>query len=139
MLELDKFRVGWERLYRFPIEPKGHRALLAALFWLLFTIILSADFLTDKVSLRVGQVSEREIVVPRTESYVNKAKTRQLEAEVAAGVATAYDLDVLIVLATQEVGNVFIRVLSSMYHKRVEYPEAKDVERRKHKNGYCVK
>jgi putative nucleotidyltransferase with HDIG domain len=44
---------------------------------------------------------------------------------------TLYDLQVI--------GDVFIRVLSSMYHKRIEYPETKDVERRKNKNGNCPK
>jgi Predicted membrane-associated HD superfamily hydrolase len=37
------------------------------------------------------------------------------------------------------IGDVFIRLLSSMFHSRIEYPEAlKELERRKTKNGnYC--
>jgi len=38
------------------------------------------------------------------------------------------------------VGDVFIRVLSSMFHSRIEYPDAlKELERRKAKNGNSAK
>ncbi|MPN29395.1 hypothetical protein SDC9_176848 [bioreactor metagenome] len=38
------------------------------------------------------------------------------------------------------IGDVFIRVLSSMFHSRIEYPEAvKELEKRKSKNGNCNK
>lgn len=34
------------------------------------------------------------------------------------------------------IGDVYIRLLSSMFHSRIEYPEAlKELERRKNKNG----
>jgi cyclic-di-AMP phosphodiesterase PgpH len=39
------------------------------------------------------------------------------------------------------IGDVFIRVLSGIFHSRIEYPEGalKEMERRKNRNGNCAK
>jgi putative nucleotidyltransferase with HDIG domain len=78
------------------------RIILCLAFFFLFMIILSADFVSDKVAFDVGQVSDRDIIAPRTVSYVDMTKTKKLEAEVLAGVANVYDLDVSVIGKTEE-------------------------------------
>lgn len=75
-------------------KPVVRRIVLGLAFFFLFTVILSADFIPDKVSYQVGQVSDRDIIAPRTVSYVDSGKTKKLESEVLASVANVYDLDV---------------------------------------------
>lgn len=77
-------------------KPIARRIVLGLAFFFLFMVILSADFIPDKVSFQVGQVSDRDIIAPRTVSYVDANKTRKLESEVLASVANVYDLDVTI-------------------------------------------
>lgn len=89
-------------------KPVARRILLGSAFFVLFMIVLSADIIPDKVSFQVGQVSDRDVVAPRTISYVDSIKTKKLEAEVLASVANVYDLDVAVLTKAEEnVGAVF--------------------------------
>ncbi|SDF24292.1 hypothetical protein SAMN05660235_00906 [Sporolituus thermophilus DSM 23256] len=83
-------------------KPIVRRIILGLAFFSLFMLILSADFIPDKVSLQVGQVSDRDVIAPRTVSYVDPVKTRQLEAEVLASVPNVYDLDVSVMTKAEE-------------------------------------
>lgn len=75
-------------------KPTARRIVLGLAFFFLFMVILSADFIPDKVSFQVGQVSDRDIIAPRSVSYVDIGKTKKLESEVLASVANVYDLDI---------------------------------------------
>ena len=75
-------------------KPVARRIILGSAFFFLFMIILSMDFISDKVSFEVGQVSDRDIISPKTVTYVDLAKTKKLEADVLASVANVYDIDV---------------------------------------------
>jgi hypothetical protein len=89
-------------------KPVARRIVLGLAFFSLFMIILSADFIPDKVSYEVGQVSDRDIVAPRTVSYVNAVKTKEFEVEVLASVTSVYDLDAAIMARAEEnVGAIF--------------------------------
>lgn len=89
------------RLYRFfshvPVQPMEHSILrrtgLLILFFIVFTSLLMMDFVLDEVEFQVGQISDRDLVAPRTLSYVNPIKTKQLEEEVLSSVPGIYDLD----------------------------------------------
>lgn len=74
-------------------KPIIRRIVLGLAFFFVFIILLSTDFVSDKVSFQVGQVSDRDIVSPRTVSYVDAAKTKKLEEEVLNSIANVYDLD----------------------------------------------
>lgn len=74
-------------------RPLVRRIVLGLAFFSLFMLILSADFVPDKVSLDIGQVSDRDVIAPRTVSYVDTVKTKQLEAEVLVSVPSVFDLD----------------------------------------------
>ena len=82
--------------------------ILLLLFFILNTALLSADILPDKVSLSVGQVSDRDVTAPRTVSFVDEARTKMLEAEVLSNVANVYDLDMGAVgRAEEDAGRIF--------------------------------
>jgi len=89
-------------------RPITRRIVLGLAFFSLFMIILSTDFISDKISLQVGQVSDRDVLSPRTVSYVDAIKTKKLEAEVMTSVASVYDLDVAVTAQAEEgVGAIF--------------------------------
>ncbi|VBB06083.1 7tm receptor with intracellular hd hydrolase [Lucifera butyrica] len=83
-------------------RPVTRRIVLWLIFFTLFMIVLSAEFIPDKVYLTVGQVSDRDVISPRTVSYVDTAKTKKLEEEVLASVASVYDLDVGVITRAEE-------------------------------------
>ncbi len=89
-------------------KPIARRLVLGVAFFLLFTIILSSDFVSDKVSLEVGQVSDRDVIAPRTAAYVDVIKTKKFEDEVLASVVNVYDLDVTAIAKAEEsIGVIF--------------------------------
>jgi len=83
-------------------RPVTRRIVLALVFFFLFMIVLSTDFITDKISFQVGQVSDRDVLAPRSVSYVDHVKTKKLEAEVLASVASVYDFDVTVAAKAEE-------------------------------------
>ncbi len=83
-------------------KPVARRIVLGLAFFALFMIILSTDFVSDKVSFEVGQVSDRDIISPKTVAYVDIAKTKKLEGEVLASIANVYDLDVVVTAKAEE-------------------------------------
>jgi len=78
------------------------RALILVTFFILVTVILIADLMPQKVSLEVGQVSEADVVAPRTISYIDKDKTKKLEQEIIHSVSNVYEYDVTIVGKVEE-------------------------------------
>jgi len=79
------------------------RRIMFGMFFFVFTLVaLSADLISDKISLQAGQVSDRDVIVSRSISYIDAAKTKKLESEVLASVATVYDLDVAVSAKSDE-------------------------------------
>ena len=103
------------QLQMFFLTPSGPKAgaltrkfLWFLIFFIVYTAVLSFDFLPDKVALQLGEVSDRDVLVPRTVSYVDAAKTKKLEMEVLASVANVYDLDLSSVAKIEEeAGSIF--------------------------------
>ncbi len=83
-------------------KPLARRMLLGLAFFCLFLLVLSADFVTDKVSLQEGQVSDRDIIATRTISYIDNTKTKKLEMEVLSSVTNVYDMDVNVLGKTED-------------------------------------
>lgn len=99
---------------------------LFLLFLVLNTVLLSIDFLPDKVSLSLDQVSDRDVVAPRTVSFVDEPRTKKLETEVVAGVANVYDLDMsAAATAEDDVSRIFRSVRSVLADKQLVKPEEK--------------
>ena len=78
------------------------RVVLSVVFFALLIVLLSADFLPGKVFLQVGQVSDHDVVAPKTMSYKNVAKTEKLQAEVIAGIGNIYNTDVTVIKRVEE-------------------------------------
>ncbi|HWR38105.1 MAG TPA: HDIG domain-containing protein [Patescibacteria group bacterium] len=89
-------------------QSLAYRLVLGTVFFILCMLILSADFFPEKIALQVGQVSDSDVIAPRTVSYVDLAKTKKLEMEVLASVANVYDLDVAAMTKAEEsMGQIF--------------------------------
>ena len=102
----------------------ARKIVLFVLFLILNTIVLSMNFLPESLSLSVGQVSDRDVVAPRTVSFVDEPRTKKLEAEVLAGVANVYDLDTgAAVTAEDEVNRIFRAVRTVQTDKSLKTPE----------------
>ncbi|MDR3592413.1 MAG: HDIG domain-containing protein [Negativicutes bacterium] len=105
-------------------RPITRRIVLGLAFFSLFMIILSTDFISDKIALQVGQVSDRDVLSPRTVSYVDTVKTKKLEAEVLASAASVYDLDVAVTAQAEEgVGAIFRTARSVVADSALTSPE----------------
>ena len=80
-------------------EAAGRLALdLPKVGLLVFTIaalslLMSARFWSDRVSLRVGDVSPREIRAARSVTYINNTQNARAQEEAAQGVPAIYDTD----------------------------------------------
>ncbi|MGL5514019.1 MAG: HD family phosphohydrolase [Sporomusa sp.] len=90
-------------------RPLVRRIVLFILFFALYMLSLSTDFIPDKFSLHAGQVSDRDVMAPRTASFVDNAKTKKLEMEVLDSVATVYDLDVAVIAKVDEDARAIFR------------------------------
>lgn len=102
----------------------ARKLVLLVLFFIMNTIVLSMNFLPESLSLSVGQVSDRDVVAPRTVSFVDEPRTKKLEAEVLAGVANVYDLDTgAAVTAEDEVNRIFRAVRTVQTDKALKTPE----------------
>ncbi len=78
------------------------RTVMFFVFLALYIVCLSADFIPEKISLQIGQVSDRDVIAPRTVSYVDNVKTKKLEMEVMASVANVYDMDIAVMSKAEE-------------------------------------
>lgn len=83
-------------------KPTTRRLILALVFFLAFVLLLSTDLTADKVSVEEGQVSDKDIIAPRTVSYIDAQKTKKLENDVLATVADVYDLDVSVLIKAED-------------------------------------
>ncbi|MBP2645737.1 MAG: receptor with intracellular metal dependent phosphohydrolase [Firmicutes bacterium] len=96
------------------VGPLTRRIVLGLAFFSAFMVILSAEFLPDKVPLQVGQVSDRDVIAPRSVSYVNVVKTKKLEEEVLANVASVYDFDVSVAPKAEELVTTIFQLARSV-------------------------
>lgn len=78
------------------------RLAMVGMFFFVLVLVLSADLFSGSVTFTEGEVSDRDIVAPRTTSYIDVKKTKSLEAEVIASVANVYDIDVTVMKRADE-------------------------------------
>lgn len=97
MMTVSRLRAFFNQTESVYSQPLVRRIVAGLAFFFLFMVILAADFIPDKVTLQVGQVSDRDIVAPRTTFYIDDYATKQLEAEIVAAVPSVYDLDMGVV------------------------------------------
>ena len=103
--------------------------VLGLIVFTLLMVILSANFIPTRFSLKVGQVSDRDIVSPRTVSFVDEVKTRKLEMEILASVANVYDLDTSLISKSVEAARVIFQSAETV----ISNPALSTVEARQDK------
>lgn len=89
------------------------RSGMVGMLFVVLVVVLSANLFVGSVSLTEGEVSDRDIVAPRTTSYIDVKKTKQLEAEVISSVANVYDLDMTVTKRADESIAVLFAALQS--------------------------
>lgn len=99
-------------------KPFLRRVSMVGLFFVVLVMVLSTSLFSGRVSLTEGEVSDRDIVAPRTTSYIDTKKTKALEAEVIASVANVYDIDVTVMKrADESIGALFAMLDSETLQK----------------------
>ena len=94
-------------------KPTTRRSILGLVFLLVFMTVLSADLTIDKISVEEGQVSDKDIIAPRTVSYVDVQKTKKLENDVLSTVADVYDLDVSVLIKAEDALHQLFSILQT--------------------------
>ena len=109
-------RVKWlvYKMKQMPRYPLMKRITMALVFLFLVLFIIVADVIPDRIVVEEGQVSDRDIIAPRTVSYVNEERTKKLEVEVAEVVPDVYDMDVSVLLKGEEQINGIFNTLQSV-------------------------
>lgn len=74
----------------------------AALFLILFTLLLYIDFFPSKVDLKVGDVAPYDITAPRSTEYIDKVKTSELRQKAAESVDDVYTVDLNAIVDVKE-------------------------------------
>lgn len=110
MIPVNKLRELFTQPQSIHTRSLARRTVVLIVFFALYMLCLSADFIPEKVSLQIGQVSDRDVVAPRTVSYVDNAKTKKLEMEVMASVANVYDMDIAVMAKAEEDVKTIFRV-----------------------------
>ena len=92
-MTLKKIRGWWENLINSDfLADSGIRKLLwGILFFLLITLILTIDLIPNQINLKVGQVSNTDIVAPKTTTFINQEKTQQLKNMAAQSAPKVYE------------------------------------------------
>lgn len=107
-------------------QRRVRRSAAAVIFFLLITVLISIEFVPQRVNLREGQVSPVEIKAPRSIVFEDKVKTEQMRRQAAAAVRDQYDRDPMISAAVQRDVSIVIQEIrqiqsdsSSSEEKRV--------------------
>ena len=98
--------------------PMLKRIWLAGAFLFLVLVIVVADVIPERIAVEEGAVSDRDIIAPRTVSYVNEEKTKKLESEVLEGVADVYDMDVAVLLKSEDQVNGIFNALQNVVNTK---------------------
>ena len=104
------------------------RTVVFFIFFSLYMLCLSADFIPEKISLQVGQVSDRDVIAPRTVSYIDTVKTKKLELEVMASVANVYDMDIAVMAKAEEDVKTIFRAAQALQLDKTLTVEQKTVK-----------
>ena len=101
------------------------RTVVFFIFFALYMLCLSADFIPEKISLQIGQVSDRDVIAPRTVSYIDNVKTKKLEMEVMASVANVYDMDIAVMSKAEDDVKTIFRTVQAIQIDKTLTPEQK--------------
>jgi len=102
-------------------KMQARRTALGAWLWFFIMLVLAVDFSMEKVDFEPGQVSDRDIVSPRTVSYVDELRTQKLKDDMLASIVDVYDIDVGVLERKEDyLEQVFDGILASAALKKEE-------------------
>ncbi|GAB6138334.1 HD family phosphohydrolase [Halanaerobaculum tunisiense] len=107
----DKFNFDQVEFYQ---NKSFQRIVWGILIVISLIILVTIDFLPDKVNLKVGQVSENDIKAPRTVKYVDQQRTRELKEEAANAVSKVYKEEAAITVEIKEEVNHFFEQVEEL-------------------------
>lgn len=104
----DKLKAALSFLIK---QRKVRRGSAAVLFLLLFTVIMAVQFVPEKTSLVVGQVSPKTIKAQKNLTFEDKDKTLELRRAAAEKVEKVYSKDPQVSIAVQkDISDLFGKV-----------------------------
>lgn len=95
-------------------KRKVRRGLAAGLFFVLLTLLMSVDFMPQKVNLVVGQVSPTNVFAPRNVIFQDKVKTEEARNLAANQVAQQYITDPRVSVDVQQNISTMINTISEI-------------------------
>ncbi|AGB41798.1 putative domain HDIG-containing protein [Halobacteroides halobius DSM 5150] len=85
--------------------------------FLVLALLITIDFLPDRVDLEVGQVSDNDIKAPKTIKYIDHKRTEELKEEAADAVSKVYEEDVTVLREIKKEVNHFFALVKD-FRKR---------------------
>ncbi|HHW43426.1 MAG TPA: HDIG domain-containing protein [Desulfotomaculum sp.] len=77
-------------------QRKVRRGGAAMLFFLLITLLITIEFVPQRLNLKEGQVATEDIQAPHSITFEDKTKTEELRRQAASAVRDQYDRDPLV-------------------------------------------
>lgn len=87
------------------------RRLWGVVFFIAIAILLSADFLPDRVNVKVGSVSNSQIKAPQGTVFISDVRTNNARKEAAGTVDPIFKVDQEVLLENQVgISNIFLEI-----------------------------
>lgn len=80
----------------------ARRIVWGVIFFILTTLILSANFMPERVSVKVGEVSNRQIKAPQGTVYVSKVLTEKERQKAAGNIDPIFKIDQTVVQEVEQ-------------------------------------
>ena len=78
---------------------------------IIFIMILSINFFPDKIVLKEGQISSRDILSPKTVEFIDLEATQNLKEKAAKSIKEVYDLNLAnIKNVEKQIDNIFLKI-----------------------------
>lgn len=100
------------------------RKLWGVLFFIFITILLSSDFLPERINVKVGEVSNSQIKAPQGTVFISDVLTNKARNEAADSVEPIFKIDQHVLSDTDsKISNSFQRILAVTSNKSLEERE----------------
>jgi putative nucleotidyltransferase with HDIG domain len=91
----------------------ARRKLWGVIFFVCIVILLSADFLPERINIQVGDVSDRQIKAPQGTVFISDVLTNRARQEAADQVDSIFKIDQDVLLETDEnISEIYRKILT---------------------------
>jgi len=92
----------WHLISSLAGRRRVRRIIAVVLFFIFLTLIVSVDYVPQRINLQVGQVSPTDIFAPRSIVFEDEAKTREAREQAKEAIAKQYRVDPQVSVGVQE-------------------------------------